>query len=68
MKRYEGRRPVFDHHHIEPALRLAVSRREPLRSGGSLVIDQGEALTAIDVNTWELWQASREGVLRWEQP
>src|SRR5215468_540060 len=51
VKRYEGRRPIFDHHHIEPALRLAVSRRVPLRSGGSLVIDQGEALTAIDVNT-----------------
>jgi ribonuclease G len=51
VKKYEGRRPVFDHHHIEPALRLAVSRRVPLRSGGSLVIDQGEALTAIDVNT-----------------
>ena len=51
IKRYEGRRPIFDHHHIEPALRLAVSRRVPLRSGGSLVIDQGEALTAIDVNT-----------------
>ena len=51
VKKYDGRRPIFDHHHIEPALRLAVSRRVPLRSGGSLVIDQGEALTAIDVNT-----------------
>jgi ribonuclease G len=51
VKKYEGRRPIFDHYHIEPALRLAVSRRVPLRSGGSLVIDQGEALTAIDVNT-----------------
>ncbi|MGE0546496.1 MAG: ribonuclease E/G [Kofleriaceae bacterium] len=51
IKRYDSRRPIFDHHHIEPALRLAVSRRVPLRSGGSLVIDQGEALTAIDVNT-----------------
>ena len=51
VKRYDGRRPIFDAHHIEPALRLAVSRRVPLRSGGSLVIDQGEALTAIDVNT-----------------
>jgi len=51
VKRYDGRRPIFDHHHIEPALRLAVSRRVPLRSGGSLVIDQGEALTAIDINT-----------------
>ncbi|HWO21919.1 MAG TPA: Rne/Rng family ribonuclease [Kofleriaceae bacterium] len=51
IKRYEGRRPIFDHYHIEPALRQAVSRRVPLRSGGSLVIDQGEALTAIDINT-----------------
>ncbi len=51
VKRYEQRRPIFDHYHIEPALRQAVSRRVPLRSGGSLVIDQGEALTAIDVNT-----------------
>lgn len=51
VKKFDGRRPIFDHYHIEPALRLAVSRRVPLRSGGSLVIDQGEALTAIDVNT-----------------
>ena len=51
IKHYEGRRPIFDHFNIEPALRLAVARRVPLRSGGSLVIDQGEALTAIDVNT-----------------
>src|SRR5689334_7487560 len=51
IKRYEGRRPIFDHYHIEPALRQAVSRRVPLKSGGSLVIDQGEALTAIDINT-----------------
>ncbi|MEZ4365172.1 MAG: Rne/Rng family ribonuclease [Kofleriaceae bacterium] len=51
IKRYDGRRPIFDAYHVEPALRLAVSRKVPLRSGGSLVIDQGEALTAIDVNT-----------------
>jgi len=51
IKRYDGRRPIFDHYHIEPALRAAVARKVPLRSGGSLVIDQGEALTAIDVNT-----------------
>ena len=51
IKKYDGRRPIFDQYHIEPALRLAVARRVPLKSGGSLVIDQGEALTAIDVNT-----------------
>src|SRR5690349_19321929 len=51
IKKYEGRRPIFDHFHIEPALRQAVARKVPLKSGGSLVIDQGEALTAIDINT-----------------
>jgi ribonuclease G len=51
IRKYDGRRPIFDQYHIEPALRLAVARKVPLRSGGSLVIDQGEALTAIDVNT-----------------
>ena len=51
IKKYEGRRPIFDQYHIEPALRMAVARKVPLKSGGSLVIDQGEALTAIDINT-----------------
>ena len=43
--------PLFDALGIEEALRAAIVRRVPLKSGGSLVIDQGEALTAIDVNT-----------------
>ena len=51
IKKYDSRRPIFDHYHIEPALRQAVARKVPLKSGGSLVIDQGEALTAIDINT-----------------
>lgn len=48
---YEGRQPIFDHYGIESELRTALKRRVELKSGGSLVIDQGEALTAIDVNT-----------------
>jgi ribonuclease G len=51
IKLYEGRRPIFDHFGIEEALRSALHRNVPLKSGGSLVIEQGEALTAIDVNT-----------------
>lgn len=58
IKRYEGRQPIFDHFSIEPALRIAMSRNVPLESGGSLVIDQGEALTAIDVNTGSFVGAS----------
>jgi ribonuclease G len=48
---YEGRQPIFDAYGIEAALRQAMGRKVPLKSGGHLVIEQGEALTAIDVNT-----------------
>ncbi len=51
IKLYEGRTPIFDAYGIEAQLRASLSRSVPLKSGGSLVIDQGEALTAIDVNT-----------------
>ncbi|HKE15500.1 MAG TPA: Rne/Rng family ribonuclease [Kofleriaceae bacterium] len=51
IKLYQGRTPLFDAYGIEEALRAGIHRRVPLKSGGSLVIDQGEALTAIDVNT-----------------
>jgi len=48
---YEGREPVFDAYGIEDEIGRALSRKVPLASGGHLVIDQAEALTAIDVNT-----------------
>jgi ribonuclease G len=48
---YEGAEPIFDAYGIEDEIRRALSRKVPLPSGGYLVIDQAEALTAIDVNT-----------------
>jgi ribonuclease G len=48
---YEGNEPIFDAYGIEDEIRRALSRKVPLPSGGYLVIDQAEALTAIDVNT-----------------
>jgi ribonuclease G len=48
---YEGREPVFDAYGIEDEISRALSRKVPLASGGYLIIDQAEALTAIDVNT-----------------
>jgi ribonuclease G len=51
IKHYRGRQPIFEHYGIEAELRTALRRKVELKSGGSLVIDQGEALTAIDVNT-----------------
>jgi ribonuclease G len=48
---YEGREPVFDAYGIEDEIGRALARKVPLSSGGYLIIDQAEALTAIDVNT-----------------
>lgn len=51
IEQYSGREPIFDGYGIEIELNRALERKVPLKSGGSLVFDQGEALTAIDVNT-----------------
>jgi ribonuclease G len=48
---YEDREPIFDAYGIEDEIQRAMSRKVPLPSGGYLIIDQAEALTAIDVNT-----------------
>jgi ribonuclease G len=48
---YEAKEPIFDYYGIETELARAMSRKVWLKSGGYLVIDQAEALTAIDVNT-----------------
>lgn len=48
---YTGREPIFDGYGIETEIDRALERKVWLKSGGYLVIDQGEALTAIDVNT-----------------
>ncbi|HEX2874482.1 MAG TPA: Rne/Rng family ribonuclease [Polyangiaceae bacterium] len=48
---YAGDEPIFDAYGIEDEIARALSRKVPLPSGGYLIIDQAEALTAIDVNT-----------------
>jgi ribonuclease G len=48
---YAGDEPIFDAYGIEDEIGRALSRKVPLPSGGYLIIDQAEALTAIDVNT-----------------
>ncbi|MBI5644383.1 MAG: Rne/Rng family ribonuclease [Deltaproteobacteria bacterium] len=48
---YEGNEDIFDAHGIEIELADALERKVWLRSGGHIVLDQMEALTAIDVNT-----------------
>ncbi|HEX6529182.1 MAG TPA: Rne/Rng family ribonuclease, partial [Burkholderiales bacterium] len=51
LEHYTGERPLFDLYNIEPEIERALSRRVDLKSGGTLVIDQTEAMTTIDVNT-----------------
>ena len=43
--------PLFDFYGIEKELDRIMQHKVPLKSGGYLVIDEMEALTAIDVNT-----------------
>jgi ribonuclease G len=51
IEHYAGERPLFDLYNVEPEIEKALSRRVELKSGGTLVIDQTEAMTTIDVNT-----------------
>jgi ribonuclease G len=48
---YQGDVPIFDAYGISTELARALERKVWLKSGGYLVIDQAEALVAIDVNT-----------------
>ncbi len=48
---YNDDEPIFDAYGIEDEISRALSRKVPLPSGGYLIIDEAEALTAIDVNT-----------------
>jgi ribonuclease G len=48
---YTGERPLFDLYNVEDEIEKALSRRVALKSGGTLIIDQTEAMTTIDVNT-----------------
>ncbi len=48
---YDGEKPIFDEYNLESELDRLTKRKVFLKSGGSLVIDETEALTVIDVNT-----------------
>ncbi|XP_026406482.1 ribonuclease E/G-like protein, chloroplastic [Papaver somniferum] len=47
---YNKRIPIFDEYGIEEEIDNMLSKRVPLVTGGSLVIEQTEALVSIDVN------------------
>jgi len=51
IKFYKNDVPLFSRFQVEHQIQSAYSREVMLPSGGVIVIDQGEALTAIDVNS-----------------
>jgi ribonuclease E len=55
---YTGRTPIFHAMGIESQVRTMYQREVPLPSGGRLVIDEAEALVAIDVNSGKHRDAS----------
>ena len=51
LQLYGGREPLFHKYDIEGEIAKIQQRKVPLKQGGSIVIDQTEALVAIDVNS-----------------
>ena len=51
VKLYADSQPIFDRFNISRQLENAFSRTVHLKSGGYIVVDETEALVAIDVNT-----------------
>ncbi len=51
IKLYLKPKPIFDYYNIEPQIEKALRKKVWLKSGGYIVIDEAEALVAIDVNT-----------------
>ncbi len=48
---HDADKPIFEHFGIEAEIEKNLDRKVWLKSGGYLIIDQAEALTAIDVNS-----------------
>ena len=48
---YEDQQPLFELRDVEEQIHFSLQPRVPLPGGGSLIIAETEALTAIDVNT-----------------
>lgn len=51
VKRYKGEKPIFTKYELEKQLASIYENRVTLKSGGSVVIEQTEAMVTIDVNS-----------------
>jgi len=54
VKLHQERRPIFSRYQIEEQIENIYKNKVALPSGGSIVIDQTEALVAIDVNSGKM--------------
>tara|TARA_A100001015_G_C15020176_1_gene727575 strand:+ start:404 stop:1984 length:1581 start_codon:yes stop_codon:yes gene_type:complete len=51
LQHYTDDMPIFEHYGIDIEIERAISNKIYLKSGGSINVDQTEALVSIDVNT-----------------
>jgi len=51
VKHYKGKKPIFTKFQLENQIASIFKSRVNLKSGGSIVIEQTEALVAVDVNS-----------------
>ncbi|MFN8742913.1 MAG: ribonuclease E/G [Pirellula sp.] len=51
LKKFDEKVPMFHHYKLEQEIGRIHQRVVPLKGGGSIVIDQTEALVAVDVNS-----------------
>src|SRR6056297_3013 len=56
VKRYNADKPIFTKHQLEDQISSIFENRVRLKSGGSVVIEQTEALVSIDVNSGKATQ------------
>ncbi|MCB1050500.1 MAG: Rne/Rng family ribonuclease [Acidobacteria bacterium] len=60
VKLYRGKAPIFSKYQIEDQVEKIFSRKIKLPSGGSIVIEQTEALVVIDVNSGKTAEGNLE--------
>jgi len=60
LKHYNGTQPLFHKYGVDAQIQKLFHRKVPLKSGGSIVIEQTEALVAIDVNTGRYREKSNQ--------
>jgi ribonuclease E len=51
VKLHQGAKPIFTKHQLEEQIASIFESRVPLKSGGSIVIEQTEAMVSVDVNS-----------------